>query len=86
MSGPAEGKKKIKVNAYIHEKGKSLARVTHLDLESSDISEIIKPGEVTFIKGKPGGVFIALKKDMIERAERIIKKKETPKLLVNPKG
>ena len=74
MSGPGEGKHKIKVNAYIHEKGKSLARVTHLDLESSDISRIIKPGEITFIKGKQGGVFIALKKEMIKRAEKLIKK------------
>ena len=34
-----------------------------------------KPGEITFIKGKPGGVFIALKKEMIKRAEKLIKKK-----------
>ena len=75
MSGPAEGKHKIKVNAYVHEKGKSMARITHIDLEGDDISHIIKPGETTFIRGKPGGAFIALKKDMIERAERKIKKK-----------
>lgn len=74
MSGPGEGKHKIKVNAYIHEKGKSLARITHLDLESAEISKIIKPGEITFIKGKEGGVFIALKKEMIKRAEKLIKK------------
>ncbi len=73
MSVPAYGKKKIKVNTYIHEKGKSLARTTHIDLEG-DISKIIKPGEITFIKGKKGGVFIALKKEMIKRAERLIKK------------
>jgi len=93
MSGPSEGKHKIKVNAYIHEKGKSLARITHIDIEGDDISktkktksfqgdqksisisDIIKPGEITFVKGKEGGCFIALKKDMIERAERIIKKR-----------
>ena len=57
----------------VHEKGKSLARVTHLYIEG-DISKIIKPGETTFVKGKPGGVFIALKKEMIKRAEKIIKK------------
>ena len=75
MSGPAEGKHKIKVDAYVHEKGKAMARITHIDIEGEDISQIIKPGEITFIRGKPGGAFIALKKDMIERAERKIKRK-----------
>ena len=73
MSGPGFGKKKSKNTVYLHEKGKSMARITHIDIEG-EISEIIKPGETTFIKGKPGGVFIALKKPMIERAEEIIKK------------
>ena len=74
MSGKAEGKHKIKVDAYIHEKGKAKATVTHIDIESDELSKIIQPGEITFVKGKPGGVFIALKKDMIERAEEEIKK------------
>jgi hypothetical protein len=74
MSGPAEGKHPLKIKAYIHEKGKALARITHVDLEGF-ISEIIKPGEITFVKGKPDGAFIALKKEMIERAEKLIKKK-----------
>ena len=74
MSGPGYGKHEIKgVKVYIHEKGKSLARVTHIDIESPVIAEIIKEGAITFVKGKKGGIFIALKKDMIERAERIIK-------------
>ena len=73
MSGPGEGKKRIKNSIYVHEKGKSLATVTHLDIEG-DISKIIKPGETTFVKGKLGGVFIALKKEMIKRAERLVKK------------
>lgn len=72
MTGPAEGKHKIKNTVYIHEKGKSSARITHIDIEG-DISKIIKPGEITFIKGKPGGAFIALKKDMIKRAEELLK-------------
>lgn len=72
MTGPGYGKNKLKLKAYIHEKGKSLARITHIDLEG-DISKIIKPGETTFIKGKPGGCFIALKKEMIKRAEKLIK-------------
>lgn len=73
MTGPGAGKKRIKNTVYIHEKGKSLARVTHLDIEG-DISKIIKPGETSFVKGKKGGVFIALKREMIKRAERLLKK------------
>ncbi|MEM2956523.1 MAG: hypothetical protein QW041_03050 [Candidatus Pacearchaeota archaeon] len=73
MSGPAKGKHLLKIKAYIHEKGKAKARITHIDLEG-DIADIIKPGEVTFVKGKPNGIFIALKKEMIERAENKIKK------------
>ena len=72
MSGPCEGKKKIKNSVYIHEKGKSGARVLHLDIEG-EVSKIIKPGEITFIKGKKGGAFIALKKEMIKRAEKLVK-------------
>ncbi len=72
MSGPGYGKHALKgVKVYVHEKGKSSARITHLDIEG-DISKIIQPGEITFIKGKPGGAFIALKKDMIKRAEKLI--------------
>ena len=74
MSGPGFGKHKLKVDAYIHEKGKSNARITHIDIEGP-IADIIKPGEITFIKGKTGGVFIALKKEMIKRAESKIKRK-----------
>ncbi len=75
MSGPGEGKKLLKgVKVYIHQKGKSRASVTHIDIESPDISKIIKEGETSFVKGKKGGVFIALKKDMIKRAEKKIKK------------
>lgn len=51
-----------------------MASVTHIDVESDELSDIIKEGETTFVKGKKGGVFIALKKDMIKRAENIIKK------------
>lgn len=72
MSGPGEGKHELKgVRVYIHEKGKSRASVTHLDIEGP-IEKIISPGETTFVKGKPGGVFIALKKEMIKRAEKLI--------------
>ncbi|MDD5331539.1 MAG: hypothetical protein PHE43_01805 [Candidatus Nanoarchaeia archaeon] len=71
MSGPGEGKKLLKgIKVYVHEKGKSNASVTHLDIEGREISKIIKKGEITFVKGKDGGVFIALKKPMIKRAEK----------------
>ena len=75
MTGRCYGKKRLKAQVYVHEKGKSFARVTHIDVEG-DISRIIKDGETTFVKGKKGGVFIALKKDMIKRAERYLKKKK----------
>jgi hypothetical protein len=75
MSGAGEGKHKLKnVNVFIHEKGKSGARITHIDIENEELSKIIKEGEITFVKGKSGGVFIALKKDMINRAERLLRK------------
>ena len=75
MSGPGYGKHEIKdVKVYIHEKGKSMARITHIDIESPTISRIIKDKEATYCAGKVGGCFIGLKKDMIKRAENIIKK------------
>ncbi|MBU2637912.1 MAG: hypothetical protein KJ955_02990 [Nanoarchaeota archaeon] len=74
MSGPGEGKKPLKgIKVYIHEKGKSGASATHIDIEGA-IGEIIKPGETTFAKGKNNGIFIALKKPMIIRAEKELKK------------
>lgn len=74
MSCPGEGKKLLNAKVYLHEKGKSLARITHIDIEGGEIAKIIKPGEISFVKGKQGGVFIALKKDMIKRAEKTIQK------------
>ena len=76
MSGPGEGKYEIKnVKVYIHEKGKSLARITHIDIESPEINKIIKEGEATYCAGKNGGCFIGLKKEMIKKAEEFIKSK-----------
>lgn len=75
MSGPGEGKKLIgKANVYIHEKGKSMARITHVDIELDELNKIIKPGEASYVQGKEGGVFIGLKKEMIQRAEKELKK------------
>ena len=75
MSGPGEGKKLLRgAKVYIHEKGKSMASVTHIDIEHPDINKIIKPKEATYAAGKKGGCFIGLKKEMIKRAEKLIKK------------
>mgnify|MGYP001613513933 CR=1 FL=1 len=74
MSGPGEGKIKLKkVDVYLHLKGKSGATVTHLDIESPEIDKILENGK-TFCSGKKGGCFIALRSDMIKRAEKIAKK------------
>jgi len=76
MSGPGDGKIKIgKADVYIHLKGKSGANVTHLDIELDELNNIIKPGEVSFVGSKNGGVFIGLKKEMIKRAEKEARKK-----------
>jgi hypothetical protein len=75
MTGAGQGKKLLKgAKVYVHEKGKSMARITHIDIEHSDINKIIKPKEATYAAGKKGGCFIGLKKEMIKRAERYIKK------------
>lgn len=75
MTGQAEGKIKIgKADVYIHLKGKSNARVTHLDIELNELNNIIKPGEASYVQAKEGGVFIGLKSDMIKRIEEIVKK------------
>jgi len=74
MSGPGPGKKLLgKANVYIHEKGKSNARITHIDIELDELNKIIKPGENSYVGSKEGGVFIGLKKDMIKRAEELLK-------------
>ena len=77
MSGPGPGKRSLgKAEVYIHEKGKSGAQVTHIDIELPTLNEIIKPGENTYVGGKEGGVFLGLKKPMITRAEKLLKKQD----------
>ena len=77
MTGAGEGKIKLgKADVYLHVKGKSNARITHVDIELEELNEIIKDGEATYCAGKPGGVFLGLKREMISRAEKIIKKNE----------
>ncbi len=74
MSGPGEGKIKLgTATVYLHVKGKSGASVTHVDVELSALNDIIKPGESTYVGGKAGGVFLGLKKEMITRAEKLIR-------------
>ena len=74
MSGPGEGKiKLVKADVYVHLKGKSRARVTHIDIELDKLDKIIKPGEASYVQGKKGGVFIGLKKEMIKKAEKLAK-------------
>jgi len=73
MSGSGYGKKLLgKANVYVHEKGKSMARVTHIDIELDELNDIVKPGEASYVQGKEGGVFIGLKKEMIKRAEKVL--------------
>jgi len=75
MTGPAEGKIELKnAKVYIHVKGKSLARITHIDVEHPNLNQIIKPKEATYCAGKQGGFFIGLKKEMLMRVEKLIKK------------
>lgn len=75
MSGAGEGKIKLgKADVYLHLKGKSGAQVTHIDIELDELNDIIKPGESSYVGGKPGGVFLGLRKEMIERAEKKVKR------------
>jgi len=77
MSGPGPGKKLLgKASVYIHEKGKSMARVTHIDIELDALNKILKPKEATYVQAKKGGVFIGLKKEMIKRAEKMLPKRK----------
>jgi hypothetical protein len=70
MSGPGEGKIKLgKADVYIHLKGKSGATVTHIDIELDELNDVMKPGENSYVGAKRGGVFIGLKKEMIQRIE-----------------
>ncbi|MDD5086302.1 MAG: hypothetical protein PHV16_00975 [Candidatus Nanoarchaeia archaeon] len=78
MSGPAKSKIEIKnVKVYLHKKDPSTnSRIMHIDIESEELNEIIKDKEATYCAGKPDGVFIGLKKKMLERAEKFAGKKE----------
>ncbi len=76
MTGEGEGKIKLgKADVYLHVKGKSNARITHVDVELEELNKIIKDKEATYCAGKEGGVFLGLKKEMLKRAEKLVKKK-----------
>jgi len=73
LTGPAKSKIPIEANVYIHKKDpETRSKILHIDIESPILSKIIKPYEVTFVRGKVGGLFIGLKKPMLERAEQLI--------------
>jgi len=78
MSGPAKSKIEIKnVKVYVHKKDPlTNSRIMHIDIESDELNKIIKDKEATYCAGKPGGVFIGLKKEMLERAKRFVEEKE----------
>ena len=78
MSGPAKSKIEIKnVKVYVHKKDPlTNSRIMHIDIESDELNKIIKDKEATYCAGKPGGVFIGLKKEMIKRAEKFVEEKE----------
>ncbi|RLF17902.1 MAG: hypothetical protein DRJ68_07220 [Thermoprotei archaeon] len=62
MTGPGEGKLKLEAevyvngepllgaDVYIHVKGYSLARVTHLDVEHEELNGFVKPKSGRFLK------------------------------------
>jgi len=76
MTGPGLGKlllqnarvfidkKEIEASVYIHVKGFSLARVTHLDVEGEELNKVLKPKEGGFfsIYGINGGIEAKIKK------------------------
>ena len=75
MAGKGDGKILLgKANVYLHLKSNH-SSVTHLDVELEEINNIIYPKEATFTGGKEGGVFLALKKEMIIRAEKLAEEK-----------
>jgi hypothetical protein len=77
MTGPAESKIEIEARVYIHKKDPATrSKIPHIDIEAPILNEIIKPDETTFVSGKAGGVFIGLKREMLERLERVLERLE----------
>jgi len=80
MSGPAPSKIEIQgVKVYIHRGDKNTrSKVLHIDIESPELNKIIGDKERTYCGGKKGGLFIGLKKNMIERAEKYLANRKSP--------
>ena len=74
MSGRAPGKTEILgAKVYIHRQDPATrSKVIHIDIESEELNKIIKDGERTYCGGKKGGIFIGLKKNMLERAKEYL--------------
>jgi hypothetical protein len=80
MTGPAESKIEIPAKVYLHKRDPlTRSKIPHIDIESPLLNEIIKPNESTFVSGKEGGVFIALKREMLVRLERLLEELENKK-------
>ena len=76
VTGPGEGKlllknakvfidgKEVQAEVYIHVKGFSLAKVTHLDIESNELNKVLasKKGGFFSIYGIDNGIEINLRK------------------------
>jgi hypothetical protein len=77
MTGPAESKIEIEARVYIHKRDPlTRSKIPHIDIESPILNEIIRPNEATFVSGKEGGVFIGLKRQMLERLEGVLQRLE----------
>lgn len=48
--------------------------LSHVDIESGQLTSIIRDGEATYCRGKLGGLFIALKKEMRARQPSFVVK------------
>lgn len=75
MTGPAKSKIEIPAKVYIHKRDPATrSKIPHIDIESPVLNEIIKPKEATFASGKRGGVFIGLKREMLDRLESVLER------------
>lgn len=78
MAGDHKSKKLLEnAKVYIHNKDKETgSNNIHIDIEHEELNEIIEPGENTFVGGKKGGIFVGLKDQMIDRAEKWLEKRQ----------
>jgi hypothetical protein len=104
MTGPGEGKlllknakvfidgEEVQAEVYIHVKGFSLARVTHLDIESNELNKVLasKQGGFFSIYGIDNGIEINFEKSKVKVLhnflKEVLKKKRKNKNLGWRKG